>query len=52
MLPHEDHGNADYLTIEDLEKSAKLDGLDLGQAIENLLKTVAVAKPETQHDHR
>lgn len=51
MLPHEDHGNADYLTIEDLEKSAKLDGLDLGQVIENLLKTVEVAKQESEHDH-
>lgn len=32
MLPHEDHGNADYLTIEDLEKSAKIDGIDLDEA--------------------
>lgn len=28
MLPHEDHGKADYLTIEDLEKSARVDGYD------------------------
>lgn len=49
MLPHEDHDNPDYLTIEDLQKSAKLDGLDLDQAIENLLKTVEVAQQEGEH---
>ncbi len=52
MLPHEDHGNADYLTIEDLEKSAKIDGIDLDEAVERLAKTVEVAKNETEHDHR
>ena len=52
MLPHEDHGNADYLTIEDLEKSAKIDGIDLDEAVERLTKTVAVAKDEKEHDHR
>ena len=52
MLPHENHGNPEYLTIEDLEKSAKLDGLDLTQAIDNLLKTVEIARQETEHDHR
>ena len=52
MLPHEDHGNADYLTIEDLEKSAKIDGIDLDEAVDRLTKTVAVAKGETEHDHR
>lgn len=52
MLPHEDHGNADYLTIEDLEKSAKIDGTDLDEAVERLAKTVEVAKNETEHDHR
>ena len=51
MLPHEDHGNADYLTIEDLEKSAKIDGIDLDEAVERLKKTVEVAKNETEHDH-
>ena len=52
MLPHEDHGNEDYLTIEDLEKSAQIDGIDLDEAVERLTKTVAVAKSETGHDHR
>ena len=52
MLPHEDHGNADYLTIEDLEKSAKIDGIDLDEAVERLAKTVEVAKNEPEHDHR
>lgn len=50
-LPHEDHGKADYLTIEDLEKSAKLDNLDLDQAVEALIKTVEVAKKEPDHSH-
>lgn len=50
-LPHEDHGNADYLTIEDLEKSAKIDGVDLDEAVKRLTKTVEVAKNETEHDH-
>jgi hypothetical protein len=42
LLPHEDHGKADYLTIEDLEKSAKLDNLDLDAAVQTLIKTVEV----------
>lgn len=33
LLPHEDHGNGDYLTIEDLERSAALDDLDLDEAV-------------------
>jgi hypothetical protein len=51
MLPHEDHGKADYLTIEDLEKSAKLDNLSLDEAIQTLVATVEVAKKEPEHDH-
>ena len=51
-LPHEDHGKADYLTIEDLEKSAKIDGIDLDEAVKRLTETVEVAKNETEHDHR
>ncbi|HLF70048.1 MAG TPA: hypothetical protein VI541_03730 [Actinomycetota bacterium] len=50
-LPHEDHGKSDYLTIEDLEKSAKLDNLDLDQAVQALIKTVEVAKKEPDHAH-
>jgi hypothetical protein len=52
MLPHEDHGNSKYLTIEGLEKSAAIDGYDLDTAVQNLIKTVDVAKKETEHDHR
>ena len=52
MLPHDDHGKADYLTIEDLEKSAVLDGLSLDQAVQNLIETVEVAKQERGHAHR
>jgi hypothetical protein len=52
MLPHEDHGNPDYLTIEGFEKSAKLDKLSLDEALENLIKTVEIAKHEPDHDHR
>jgi hypothetical protein len=52
MQPHESHGNTDYLTIEELEKSAKLDNLSLDEAIENLIKTVEVAKEEPDHQHR
>lgn len=51
LLPHEDHGKADYLTIEDLEKSAAIDGYDLNHAVENLIATVAKAKRETEHNH-
>ena len=40
------------MNIEDLEKSAKIDGIDLDEAIERLVKTVEVAKNETEHDHR
>jgi hypothetical protein len=52
LLPHEDHGNPVYLTIEGLENSAKLDNLNLDAAVENLIKTVEVAKKETEHQHR
>jgi hypothetical protein len=52
MLPHDDHNNPDYLTIEDLEKSAKADEMSLDEAVSNLLKTVEVAKRETDHEHR
>lgn len=52
LLPHENHGNPDYLTIEGLEKSARLDDLSLDEAIQNLVKTVEVAKREMEHDHR
>jgi hypothetical protein len=52
MLPHEDHGNPEYLTIEGLELSAKLDNLGLDEAVRNLIDTVEVAKKETEHHHR
>jgi hypothetical protein len=52
MQPHDDHGKPDYLTIEDLEKSAKADKLSLDEAVANLVKTVTVAKQETEHQHR
>ena len=52
MLPHEDHGNPQYLTIEGLELSAKLDNLGLDEAVRNLIDTVEVAKQETEHPHR
>ncbi|HEX5695043.1 MAG TPA: hypothetical protein VFZ15_01565 [Acidimicrobiia bacterium] len=51
MLPHEDHGKAGYLTIEDLEKSAEIDGYTLDEAVQNLVKTVDVARNEAGHDH-
>jgi hypothetical protein len=51
-LPHEDHGKPEYLTIEDLEASAKLDGFSLDKAVENLKETVAVAQKEKEHSHR
>jgi hypothetical protein len=52
MLPHDDHGNSDYLTIEDLERSAKADDMALDEAVANLVKTVKVAEAETEHHHR
>lgn len=51
-MPHEDHGNPEYLTIEGLERSASIDGYDLDTALQNLIKTVEVAKEETGHDQR
>ena len=51
-LPHDNHGKPEYLTIEDLEASAKLDGLSLDQAVANLRETVEVAKQEPEHAHR
>ena len=44
MLPHEDHGNPDYLLIEHLERSARIDGIGLDEATDRLIKTVQVAK--------
>jgi hypothetical protein len=52
MLPHEDHGKADYLTIEDLEASSKIDDYSLDEAVGNLVATVEVAKREQGHEHR
>ena len=52
LLPHDNHGNPDYLTIEPLEKSAKLDNLSLDEAVKTLLATVEIAKKEPGHDHR
>ncbi len=51
-LPHDDHGNSDYLLIEDLEKSARIDGLSLDDAVRNLVACVEVAKHESEHEHR
>ncbi|HUF54052.1 MAG TPA: hypothetical protein VMR52_09815 [Dehalococcoidia bacterium] len=51
MLPHDDHGSPDYLTIEDLEKSAKADNLSLNEAVSNLVATVEAAKKESEHEH-
>ncbi len=51
-LPHDNHGNPDYLTIEALEKSAKPDNLRLDEAVKNLIETVEVAKKEAGHQHR
>jgi hypothetical protein len=51
-LPHEDHGKPEYLTIEDLEASAKIDRISLDEAVANLRETVEVAKRETEHAHR
>jgi hypothetical protein len=44
MLPHEDHGKADYLTIEDLEASATLDNYSLDEAVKNFSATVEVRR--------
>lgn len=52
MLPHEDHGKADYLTVEDLEASASIDNYSLDEAVKNLLATVEVAKKEPDHQHQ
>ena len=52
MQPHERHGNTDYLTIDELEKAARADNLSLDEAVSNLVKTVEVAKQETEHQHR
>jgi exonuclease I len=51
MLPHEDHGKANYLTIEDLEAAATIDDLALDEAVKNLVATVEVAKKEQGHQH-
>jgi len=52
LLPHEDHGKTGYLTIEDLERSAEIDGYILDQALQNLVATVQVARAEEGHEHR
>ncbi len=52
LLPHEDHGKTGYLTIEDLERSAEIDGYTLDQALQNLVATVQVARAEDGHEHR
>lgn len=51
-LPHENHGKKDYLLIEDLEKSAAIDGYSLDKALKFLIETVEVAKKEAAHRHK
>ena len=51
-LPHEDHGNPDHLLIDDLEKSARIDEVDLDTAVGRLIETMNVAKDEPEHQHR
>jgi hypothetical protein len=48
-LPHENHGKADYLLIEDLEKSAAIDSYSIDQAMRYLIETVEIAKKEAAH---
>lgn len=52
MKPHDKHGKDDYLTIEDLERSAKLDNKSLDDAVKTLSDTVRVAQGESEHQHR
>ncbi len=49
QLPHEDHGKTEYLTIQDLERSAAVDSYSLDEAVKNLVATVDVAKGEAGH---
>ena len=49
MRPHDNMGNPDNLVIEDLEKSVAASGVSLDTAVQNLVKTVEVAKAEHQH---
>ena len=52
LKPHDKHGKSEYLTIDELERSAQLDKLSLDDAVRNLTQTVAVAKKEAEHRHR
>jgi hypothetical protein len=45
-------GNADYITIEHLEKAARADDMRLDEAVKNLAETVEIAKKEPNHLHR
>ena len=51
-LPHDDRGNPDYSTIEDLEKAARADDIRLDEAVKNLVETAEIAKKEPNHRHR
>ena len=51
-LPHDNHGNPDYITIEDLEKAARADDMPLDEAVMNVIETVEIAKREPNHLHR
>jgi hypothetical protein len=51
-MPHDDHGNPDYIIIEDLEKAASIDNIRLDQALKNLIATVQIARKETGHRHQ
>lgn len=51
-LPHDDHGNAEYITIDDLEKAARADDMPLDEAVMNIAETVEIAKKEPHHLHR
>jgi hypothetical protein len=51
MRPHDDMGTPDNRIIEDLEKSAAASNVTLDQSVQNRIKTVEVAKAETEHHH-
>ena len=42
--PNDDHGNADHLTMEQVEKAAKASGISVDEAVKNISKTMKDAQ--------
>jgi hypothetical protein len=49
--PHDNHGNPNYLTVQDLVQSASVDGLDLKTAAKRMRKALKQDRKAHPKEH-